>query len=568
MDRRRLGLALVAFSLGCGGRAADQVRYATAGAGPGTGGAASSGQGGSTDAGAATPADAATGDAGGATAGGTDAGTRTGCGALALSPTITLAPTPPGQSYVRCQTLGPEQGWRVALSPTGDRLAALTGAGTVRLFDTGSWRELAQLGSSVGEIDVAAYRPATSALGPELVTLSAEMGEVTDWYEHAGAILSGRGYGGPPASTLDTVRSSFGLSSDGMRIATSLGTTIDLDTGQGTSWKTGAVATVTPAVDPEYLGRGASPSLIRFTPGDRWLLVVTFAQSGDAPATAQIELRDPTTGEQVVSLFQGYEPSLLGYPVSPDGKYLALARTPQGTPQGEQPGLFVYDLATGAVLSSGPTVTDTVLGFSPTDGAVYTRNGATISLVLTAPHLSPSGLFTWPADAVFLGVAPEGDLVESDGQTTSWWDPVSGAVARRLDYPLTAITWSADGRFGAGTGDPAALFHFWRETDGVELCAPPADTTVAPALASLGSLGPASDLASVTSADGELTVVDPFIGHEHFDDWTALTVTATATGDLMRQFGATDGLGSIALSVPAADRLYTPVGPDVAVWCR
>jgi hypothetical protein len=36
----------------------------------------------------------------------------------------------------------------------------------------------------------------------------------------------------------------------------------------------------------------------------------------------------------------------------------------------------------------------------------------------------------------------------------------------------------------------------------------------------------------------------------------------------MRQFGATDGLGSIALSVPAADRLYTPVGPDVAVWCR
>ncbi|HVV51282.1 MAG TPA: hypothetical protein VHO06_16555 [Polyangia bacterium] len=323
--------------------------------------------------------------------------------------------------------------------------------------------------------------------------------------EHAGAFLPGRAYGAPPAPTIGALRPAFGFSSDGKRIATSLGTTIDLDTGEGVDWKTGAPETVAPAVDPENLGAGASPSFIQFTPGDQWLLMVTYARSGGAPVTAQVELRGPATGAQIVSLFQGYSTDLLGYARSLDGRDLALGRTQAGTPAGDQPGLFVYDLATAAVLASGPTVTDTVLGLSPDGHALYTRDGATISVWLTSGHLDPAGTFTWPADAVFLGVAPGGQLVESDGRTTSWWDPNDGGVARALDYPLTALTWSADGRFGAGTGDPGALFHFWREGGGASLCAPPADTTVAP---------------------------------------------------------------PIALSVPTGDRLYTPVGPDVAVWCR
>src|SRR4051794_37771529 len=61
------------------------------------------------------------------------------CGALMFTAPLTLAPAAAGQAYTRCGTLGPEGGWKVTLSPAGDRLAALTGAGTVRLIAADSW---------------------------------------------------------------------------------------------------------------------------------------------------------------------------------------------------------------------------------------------------------------------------------------------------------------------------------------------------------------------------------------------------------------------------------------------
>ncbi len=152
--------------------------------------------------------------------------------------------------------------------------------------------------------------------------------------------------------------------------------------------------------------------------------------------------------------------------------------------------------------------------------------------------------------------------------TTSWWNPATGAIVKTSSYSLAAATWSADGRFGAGTGDPAALFHFWRESDDGQLCGPPADRTSAPALASLGTPGPAGENQTATSSDGTLTVSSAFVIHNHSANYDALGVKASATGALLRQFGATVGTQPSAISNPSGDRLFTSQGADVAVWCR
>src|SRR5579862_1294230 len=182
------------------------------------------------------------GGAGGMTAGAGGAGGVSGapgmaCGALTFSQTIALGPSAAGQSYVRCQTLGPESGWQVTLSPTGDRLAARTGAGTVRLLATNPWSEIIQLGSPLGQIDAVAFSPD----GATLAALSAEMGEVTLWNTSNGTLA--RSFAGPPASGVDTTASALAFSSDGGRLATSLGTIIDLSAGTTTSWLTGAPGT-------------------------------------------------------------------------------------------------------------------------------------------------------------------------------------------------------------------------------------------------------------------------------------------------------------------------------------
>src|SRR5262249_3536513 len=109
----------------------DHGQGNTGGTGGGTGGIGMT-----ADGGAGTMGSVADGAAG---AGGASGAPGMACGALTFSQTIALGPAAAGQNYVRCQTLGPEGGWQVTLSPTGDRLVARTAAGTVRLLATSPW---------------------------------------------------------------------------------------------------------------------------------------------------------------------------------------------------------------------------------------------------------------------------------------------------------------------------------------------------------------------------------------------------------------------------------------------
>ena len=528
------------------------------------------GQGGMAGAGGATALDGGTGTPGGepdgaAGAGGQGPGPGVACGVLALGTSIALGPAAAGQSYVRCQTLGPETGWQLTLSPTGDRLAARTGAGTVRLLATDPWKEIAQLGSPLGQIDAVAFSPD----GATLATLSAEMGEVTLWNAADGTLA--RSFAGPPASGVDTTASALAFSSDGGRLATSLATTIDLGAGTTSSWLTGAAGTFTLADNPESLAfsspAGGGIPVLRFTAGDAQLFVETDFQIGNSPPSTRLELRVPATGAQIV-LYSFYSRGLLGYAVSPDGRFVARGTTAEAGGAGFAAGLTIFDATTGAQVVFDPSFTGTVLGFSRDGSEIFTETGTTVTGAgSTDLHLISQ--FTVPAGFAFLGVSPAGNLVGAMANATSWFSPATGAVVQSSGYSLGALTWSGDGRFGAGTGNPAALFHFWREADDTQLCGPPADTTLAPALASLGgTAGPAGESRSATSADGSLTVSSAFVVHTHATNYDALAVTDTASASLLRQFGAMNGTEAIAISIPAGAQLFTPQGPDVAVWCR
>jgi len=544
-----VGGMIVSGCLGCGDGFLEHLLH-NRGPGSGTGGGVSDGGlGGAPD---------------GATGGGGQGGALgVACGPLSLSATIVLAPAAAGQNYARCQTLGPETAWQVVLSPTGDRLAARIGAGTVRLLATDSWREIAQLGSPLGTIDAAAFSPdgATSA------TLSAEMGEVTLWNAHDGTFE--RSFAGPSASGVDTTAAALAFSSDGGRLATSLGTVIDLAGGVTTGWLTGAAQTVALAINPENLGfsaAGGSIPLIRFTAGNGRLFVETDYQTGNSPTSTRLELRDPATGAAIV-LYNFYSRGLLGYAVSSDGRTVARATTAEAGAQGFPAGLTLFDATTGTQLASDPSFAGTVIGFSRDGTQLFTETGTTVAVV-GAADLHPVRQFTVPAGVTFLGVSPGNELVGSGSGATSWWNPGNGAIVKTASYPLTAATWSGDGRFGAGTGDPGALFHFWRESDVAQLCGPPADITTAPALASLGTPGPAGEGQSATSGDGAVRVSSVYVIHTHSTNYDALSVNATATGALLRQFGATVGTQPSAISNPSGDRLFTSQGADVAVWCR
>ena len=552
-----VGGMIVSGCLGCGDGFLEQLLH-DYGAGNGGGGGLSSGAGGgATDGGRGGGSDGAAGGGGQGPAPGVA------CGPLSLSSTIILAPAAAGQSYVRCQTLGPEGGWQVVLSPTGDRLAARTGAGTLRLLATDTWTEIAQLGSALGAIDAIAFSPD----GATLATLSAEMGEVALWSAHDGTFQ--RSFPGPAASGVDMTASTLTFSSDGARLATSLGTVIDLDSGATTSWLTGAPQTFTLASNPENLGfsaAGGGIPVIRFVAGNARLFVETDFQTGNSPTSTRLELRDPTTGATVV-LYNFYSRALLGSAVSPDGRTVARATTAEAGVQGFAAGLALFDATSGTQLAFDPSFAGTVIGFSRDGAQLYVETGTVVSAV-DASDLHPVSQFTAPAGVTFLGVSPGNELVGSASGTTSWWNPATGALVKTSSYSLAAATWSGDGRFGAGTGDPAALFHFWRESDDGQLCGPPADRTSAPSLASLGTPGPAGENQTATSSDGTLTVSSAFVIHDHAANYDALGVKASATGALLRQFGAAVGTLQSAISNPSGDRLFTSQGADVAVWCR
>lgn len=486
-------------------------------------------------------------------------GEPTACGAITLSASFQRTPAAAGQAYVRCDTLGPENTWQqVALSPDGRRVAARAGDGTMRLIATDTWAEVGHIASSLGAIDAVAFSPDSTVVA----LLSSEMGQVTLVNSANGTQT--RSIAGPPASTIDAYTASLAFSSDGRRLATSLGTLIDLTTFSATDWKTGMPVTSQLTINPENLGTGEANANLAFSAGDARLFVERRYQIGNSPTSIELGLRTPSTGQETV-LFNMYDRALTGYALSPDGRFVALATTGEAQVGGFAAGLTVYRFDTGAQRATKSDFVGTVLGFSHDGRRLFTQVDATLT-VLATENLRVVAQWAWPTGFTFVGVSPQDELVAHNASSTTWFSSSTGTPARALSRPLDHVTWSRNGALGAGTGDSTVLFDLWRESTAAELCAPPVRGTPAPALASLGTTLDGNGMA--TSTDGAIVVTDEPALHTHSANWNSLHVRVATDDSVARVFGAQPQAGQLAVSNPAGDKLYTPAGADIAVWCH
>jgi len=394
------------------------------------------------------------------------------------------------------------------------------------------------------------------------------MGQVVLWRAVDGRLE--RTFAGPPASTIDAWASSLAFSSDGRRLATSLGILIDLDSSSTVDLETAAPRRFTLAVNPANLSTGVAVPELRFVAGDRKLFADTELRVGNSPETTHLGLRDVATGREIV-LFHGYARALHGHALSPDGRLLATARSDENLLPGYGAGLTLFRTDTGQPVASDPGFSGRVLAFSSDGTRVVTQTGATVEVLDASAPLSRVAAWTWSDRATFVAVAPDDQLVGSEPPgITTFRDLATGRTRRAIPGALRDLSSSRDGRYliGSGTGLPGdALFHVWRAAGGSPLCAPRAPGAPAPDLLSLGA--PLAPSGRVASADGSLVATDQAALHTHAADWTAIHVRGAgreATFDL-RVFGATSPPRPFAMAGDG-DRLFTQEGPAVAVWCR
>ena len=314
-----------------------------------------------------------------------------------------------------------------------------------------------------------------------------------------------RSFPGPAGSTIDSIASSLAFSADGKRIATSLGTIIDIASGTQRSWLTGAPLNPMRSINPQNLGTGEAVASLRYVAGQTRLFADVRFQIGNSPTSVRLELRDPASGNANV-LFNIYDRALTGFAVSPDGNLVAISTTEEAQVSGLSTGLFVASAGTGAVIVSSATFTDAVLGFSADSTLLFTRNGDTIA-ERNPETLAVVRSITLPAGAVFRGVAPDGHIVTAEpaAGTTSWRDPVTGAVAHTLAVALDSTTWAAGGGFGAGTSTAdGLLFHMWSEPDVTQICAPQGSD--APAAIVTTGASPDAQWLALGRADGVVDI--------------------------------------------------------------
>ena len=149
---------------------------------------------------------------------------------LTRAASYTLVPDGVQTAYHRCGELG-EVARGVRISRDGRRLAVIA-AESVRLFDTATWREIARVAHAAEPVDAAAFSPD----GTRLATVSSYIGQVALWDTsdgHSVAIFPGT-VASPGTSQLAR-GTGVAFSSDGRRIATSMGTIIDTATGSFTN---------------------------------------------------------------------------------------------------------------------------------------------------------------------------------------------------------------------------------------------------------------------------------------------------------------------------------------------
>jgi WD40 repeat protein len=368
---------------------------------------------------------------------------------LTRAASYTLVPDGVQTAYHRCGELG-EVARGVRLSRDGRRLAVIA-AESVRLFDTATWREIARVAHAAEPVDAAAFSPD----GRRLATVSSYIGQVALWDTsdgHSVAIFPGT-VASPETSQLAR-GTGVAFSSDGRRIATSMGTIIDTATGSSTNVGNNVI-------------RDGQNSDLWFTDDDSGLLARTMYHTGDSSVWTAIQRFDSATGA-----LQAEAGALLSGDLT------------QSVGVGNQwnPQYYVVDISLPTLvtelslpLSMIPSVDwqhTSVVALDYHGDLLALSNGTQLSIVETQHPDHQVALIPLPPGTVVVGVSPADELVASGPSGTIAWDWHSGQVRWAQPFAVRTISWSADGSLAVATG-PGALFRMWRTDTGAVLCAPP-----------------------------------------------------------------------------------------------
>ena len=446
-------------------------------------------------------------------------------GQLALSSAVTLG-TSPVDHFFRCGAMGPEIATDVRLSPDASRLAALTGASTVRLFATDDWHEIAQLATATGRIDAFAFSPDSRSLA----TLSMEAGQIVLWDAVTGRplrTLSGQGTGGGIAP----LKVQLAFSHDGSKLVSSLGGIVDLHTGAVVSLPTG-----TWWVDE-----------LAFTACDRMVYGRYDFQVGDSNPTLVISLFDATTG-QGQGFYSAWDSDFGGAALSPDGRLLAVSSSyhPGGSSDFD---LAIYRADTGEQLAYRPVWTaGHIEAFTPDGSAllVSTPKGTLDEWRLADGKVITS--LNFPAGSRILGFPRSDAVMIGSASTAAVYSLEAHFAASYFRWGASSASLSADGAVGAAVAPDGALFHVWRGSDQTPLCEPTAPTATA-AVTSFALSGDGKVVAA-GKADG---IVDLFDSQTHERRASIETIQGP-----IRQVALSGDGGRVATEIEA--------GSPVVIW--
>jgi WD40 repeat protein len=440
-----------------GGHATDAGGSSPDAAKPATDGGHATDGGPATDAGVPTPASCPVGVGRGSVAAPPPPASVRACDAgPGPAAAYTIVPDGVQAAYRRCGELG-EVASTVTLSRDGRRLAVVA-AESVRLFDTATWREIARVAHAFEPVDAAALSPD----GTRLATAASYIGELTLWDTsdgHAIAIFPGKA---AQAGTSQMARGSgIAFSSDGRRIATSMGTIIDTVTGTSLDVANNAV-------------RGGRNYDLWFTAGNDGLVARTMYHSGDSWVGTLIERFDAATGMNLTSV--GDSVALSGDHTLGVGvvDHWSMNYTVVGI------GLPTPITEVSLPLSMIPSV-----DWSRTYPAALDHwgdllalsDGTDLRIVETRHPDHEVARIALPAGNSVVGVSPANELVTSGPCGTIGWDWRSGQARWAQPFTVRTIAWNADGSLAVAAG-PDALFRAWRTDTGAELCAAPGGRAV------------------------------------------------------------------------------------------
>jgi hypothetical protein len=369
------------------------------------------------------------------------------------------------------------------LSFDGRRLAVRAGE-AVHLYDTTDWHEIARLVHTSEPIDAAAFSPD----GKRLATVSSHLGQLAVWNADNGALLRVT----PSAPAKDDFQLAAGagvaFSSDGRRVATALGTIVDVDTGVTVALPPGAV-------------RGGRNYAIWFLAGDRIVAARTQYHSGDSWVGVVLEQFDARTGALLEGMGDDAVLSADQSTVAGRGSRSAQLIVERLNPDGSRASAT---FAPGAYAPFDHLVAVTAHG-----EALLAVVGSGIEAHDAAAPIRIVGRIELPPGMAFVAMSPADEVVTTGPCGTVAWSWRTGAAVWAQPFPVTQIAWAPGGALASAVG-PGALWRAWRTDTGQALCTAPGGQAITRRVFS-----PDGFIVALTYDDGRIEVRDADLGNPH-----------------------------------------------------